>query len=60
MPCLRKVLKISWRDRILNHEILRRTRSKPLSLLAKERRLQYLGHVIQQMALNWTPQGGKE
>jgi len=35
-------------------------KEQPLSLLAKERRLQYVGHVIQQMALNWTPQGGKE
>jgi len=66
MSCLRKLLKISWRDRISNSKILRRTRSKLLSLFVKERRLQYVGHVIRlpesrlaKVALNWTPRGGK-
>ena len=64
--CLRKILGISWQDRITNEEVLRRTKQRELSTLVKERRLKILGHTLRmptgrhaKISLKWTPDGGK-
>lgn len=43
----RRILRISWVDRITNEEVLRRVKKKrEILLLIKERKLQYLGHIM--------------
>ena len=44
--CLRKILKISYRDRVTNEEVYQQTKARLLSLIIKERRLRYAGHVL--------------
>ena len=43
--CLRRILGISWMDRITNAEVLKRTRLTTLPTILKKRRLRWLGHV---------------
>jgi len=42
----RRLLGITWRDKIRNEEIRRQTRLKSLDLIIKQRRLRWLGHVL--------------
>ena len=44
--CLRSILGITWRDRIIHSEILRRTDSVSLESNISKRQLRWLGHVI--------------
>lgn len=44
--CLRRILGITWRDRITNVEVLRRTGLPTLFYMLKLRRLRWLGHVF--------------
>ena len=62
--CLRRILGITYRDRVTNEEIYRRTATKPLSQIIETRRLKYAGHIIrmasdrdQKIALDWRPDG---
>jgi len=64
--CLRRILKITWRDRVTNDEVLRRTRTRPLSDSIVERRLRLAGHILRlpdirpsKTAIKWIPQEGK-
>jgi len=45
MRCLRKVLGITWEDRITNTEVLSRAKSTTIFAMLSERRLRWLGHV---------------
>ena len=67
LNCLRRILKISWQDRISNKYILDRTDSEYLSVTVKMRRLQLFGHTIRlpntrpaKVAVNWTPIGRRK
>ena len=42
----RRLLGITWRDKIRNQEIRRQTRLKTLDLIIKQRRLRWLGQVL--------------
>ena len=44
--CLRRILRISWRDHVTNAELLRRARQKNLQTIVNERRLKMAGHVM--------------
>ncbi|KAI8506373.1 hypothetical protein Bbelb_158000 [Branchiostoma belcheri] len=44
--CLRKIVHITYRDRITNKEVYDRTGTKPLSITITERRMRYAGHVF--------------
>ncbi|KAI5752610.1 hypothetical protein M8J77_018598 [Diaphorina citri] len=46
--CYRRILKISWRDRITNIEVLRRMNLPSVELLTtiKQRKTRYAGHII--------------
>lgn len=64
--CLRKILKITWRDRVTNEEILRRTNARTLQEIVTERRFRLAGHILRlpehrpcRTAMAWTPPGGK-
>ena len=43
--CLRRILGISWRDRISNEEVRRRTDQPPLTDIIRTTRLKYFGHI---------------
>ncbi|CAH1247554.1 SSTR2 [Branchiostoma lanceolatum] len=45
MRCLRRILGITWMDRVTNSEVLRRSRSRSMYAILSERRLRWLGHV---------------
>ena len=43
--CLRRILGISWIDKVTNEEVLRRTSLTTLPTILRRRRLRWLGHV---------------
>ena len=60
--CLRKILKISWKDKVTNEEIRRTVNIPSVVQLIKRQRLSWFGHVIRmprnrypKMILNWEP-----
>ena len=64
--CLRRILRVSYLDRITNAEIHRRTSTRPFSEMVAERRFCFAGHVLhlppQRLArtsIDWIPRGGK-
>jgi len=64
--CLRRILRISYRDHVTNEEVLRRAKSNPLSSTVTERRLKFAGHTLRRpghchanVAMKWIPPGGK-
>ena len=61
---LRRILKITWRDKIRNEEVRRRTSMEKLEDMLKKTRLRWLGHLHRsgeertlKQALDWTPLG---
>ena len=44
--CLRRVLKVTYLDRITNHEVLRRSNSRGMQEILTERRMRFAGHVL--------------
>ena len=42
----RRLLGITWRDKVRNEEIRKKTGSRKLEDIIKERRLRWLGHVL--------------
>ena len=65
--CLRKILKITYRDRITNEEIYMLTTTKPLSQIVETRRMKYAGHILrmtsdrnQKVAMKWRPDGRRK
>ena len=64
--CLRRILRISYRDHVTNEEVLKRAKSNPLSSTVTERRLKFAGHTLRRprhchanVAMRWIPPGGK-
>ena len=64
--CLRKILHISYRDRVTNEEVLRRAEQHSLQAIVTERRLRLAGHMLRmpeerlaKTAMMWTPSNGK-
>ena len=64
--CLRRILKVSWRDHITNKEILERSESERLSDTIEKRRMKMLGHIIRmpdrrhpKTSLEWRPPRGR-
>lgn len=45
MRCLRRILEISWKDRIPNKEVLARAETTSIFAMLTKRRLRWLGHV---------------
>ena len=65
--CLRKILKITYRDRITNDEVYRLTSTMPLSQIVETRRMKYAGHILrmssdrdQKVAMKWRPEGRRK
>ncbi|KAI8491212.1 hypothetical protein Bbelb_308450 [Branchiostoma belcheri] len=63
---LRRILKVRWQDHITNDEILNRTKSKPLSTIITEKRMQLAGHILRlpsrrhsKTAMTWVPHNGR-
>jgi hypothetical protein len=61
---LRRLLKITWRDKVRNEEVRRRTSMEKLEDMLKKMRLRWLGHIHRsgeertlRQALDWTPSG---
>ena len=44
--CLRKLLKISWRDHVTNDNVCQRSGQWKLSEIVKEHHLKMLGHIL--------------
>ena len=45
LRCLRRILNISWQDKVTNVEVLQRASLPSMFTLLKQRRLRWLGHV---------------
>jgi len=63
---LRKILGITWKDRVTNMEVLSRTGQRRLQDIVAKRRLRIAGHIIRMRpgrpanhAMSWTPRGGR-
>ncbi|KAI8499301.1 hypothetical protein Bbelb_230650 [Branchiostoma belcheri] len=66
MPIVRRILKVRWQDHITNDEILNRAKSKPLSTIVTEKRMQLAGHILRlpsrrhsKTAMTWVPHNGR-
>ena len=46
LQCLRRILRISWQQKITNEEVLRRTGLTTVYFTLSQRRLRWLGHVL--------------
>ena len=49
MRCLRRLLNISWKDRVPNTEVLSKANTTNIHTMLTERRLRWLGHVNHRM-----------
>ena len=65
--CLRRILKISWRDHITNIEVLERSDCDPITTQIRRRRWRFIGHISRQdvsthcnIALEWKPEGKRK
>ena len=63
---LRKIRRITWRDKVTNEKIREQTQQEKLEDIIRERRLRWTGHVmrmkqdrIAREAVNWVPALGK-
>src|SRR6218665_1461920 len=63
---LRRILHVSWRDKITNKSIRERTRQEDMENTIRKRRLRWLGHVWRMdkdrranQTLHWVPEGRK-
>ena len=64
--CLRKILKVTYKDHITNEEILLWANSRKLSDIVTERRFRMVGHILRlpdhqaaKVAISWTPADGR-
>ena len=46
LRCLRRILRISWQQKITNEEVLKRTGLTTMYFTLSQRRLRWLGHVL--------------
>jgi hypothetical protein len=61
---MRRILHISWRDKITNKSIRERTGQEKMEIIIRKRRLKWMGHVARmeqerraKQATIWTPEG---
>ena len=45
MRCIRRLLGITWQDRVRNEEVLKRAGTRSMHCILKQKRLRWLGHV---------------
>ena len=64
--CLRKIYRIYWPQKITNKELYQRTGQRDITMVVKQRRWRWHGHVIRKnrdsitrTALRWTPDSGR-
>lgn len=64
--CLRRLLKITYRDRVTNEEVYRRAGVEPLHVQVTKRRFRFAGHILRlpdprpaRVAVLWNPKNGK-
>ena len=64
--CLRSILRITWRDKVTNEVVMKRTGAQEVQTIMKVRRMRYLGHVMRMdpqrlthTVSEWNPIGGK-
>jgi len=64
--CLRRIMGISYHDRVTNEEVLQRSGSRRLEEIVTERRMRLAGHILRlpghrlpKTAMRWTPPKGK-
>jgi hypothetical protein len=57
-------MNINWTDKIINEELWRITKQKPIEIQIKRRKLNWVGHIlrkeagaIEKTALDWNHQG---
>ena len=65
--CLRRILNISWQEKVTNIEVRRRTGQPLVTDLLKRRRWTYLGHVLRMpedrlpnTVYDWLPEGRRK
>ena len=65
--CLKRIMRIKWPMKISNEELYRRTNTKPMSEIIRERRWRYIGHILRRdprshvrVALTWKPEGKRK
>jgi len=63
---LRKIIGVTWKDKISNAEVLARTGQRRLQDIVGERRFRFAGHVMRmaperpaRRAIEWTPADGR-
>jgi len=64
--CIRKILGLSWQDRVTNKELMRRSVMQALSEIVQTRRLRLAGHALRlpdvrpaRVAMTWIPESGR-
>ena len=62
--CLRRILKVQWKDHVSTEELLKRAEMEPLSREVMRRRWKMIGHILRKdrnsnemIALTWAPEG---
>ena len=62
--CLRNILGITWKDKIRNEMIWKKTGQEPIEIQIKERKWRWIGHTLRKsennitkQAMKWNPQG---
>jgi hypothetical protein len=65
--CLRYILRVWWPNVISNKDLYKRCTIKPIPLIIKERKWQWIGHTLRKepdeicrQALDWNPQGSRK
>jgi len=64
--CIRKILGLSWQDRVTNEELKKRSGMQALSEIVQTRRLRLAGHVLRlpdvrpaRLAITWIQESGR-
>ena len=65
--CLRRILRIDWKDHVTTPELLEKAGMKPLSKEVKRRRWKMIGHILRKdqkgdcnIAMTWAPEGKRK
>ena len=65
--CLRRILRIDWKDHVTTQELLEKAGMKPLSKEVKRRRWNMIGHILRKdqkddcnIAKTWAPEGKRK
>ena len=65
--CLRRILKISWTDRITNEDLWKQASQEAIHIQIRRRKWRWIGHTLRKhpdsvtrQALKWNPQGKRK